>query len=109
MASAGAPPTTDVFGAIGHPLRRRIISVLAEGAKPVRELAAPLPVTRPAISQHLAVLRSVGLVTEERRGRQRRYHLRREPLDELRERLATLDRFWDERLARLAEHLDEHR
>jgi DNA-binding transcriptional ArsR family regulator len=106
MAAAGAPAVVDVFGALAHPIRRRLVIDLAGGEKAVRELAAPLPVTRPAVSQHLAVLREVGLVTEERAGRERRYRLRRDSLNELRVWLATLDRFWDERLARLGEHLD---
>jgi DNA-binding transcriptional ArsR family regulator len=108
MAPSGAPPVTDVFGAIAHPVRRRIVSALAAGDKPVRELARPLPVTRPAVSQHLAVLRAAGLVTEERAGRERRYRLRREPLDDVRFWLASLDRFWGDGLARLADHLDQH-
>lgn len=107
MRPAGAPPVTDVFGAIAHPIRRSIVSALASGGDtPVRELAAPLPVTRPAVSQHLAVLRSVGLVSEERAGRERRYRLHAERLDDLRSWLLTLDRFWENRLARLAGHLD---
>jgi DNA-binding transcriptional ArsR family regulator len=106
MAPSGAPPVTDVFGAIAHPARRRIMSALAAGDKPVRELAGPLPVTRPAVSQHLAVLREAGLVTEQRAGRERRYHLRPEPLEDVRSWLASLDRFWADRLARLGDHLD---
>jgi DNA-binding transcriptional ArsR family regulator len=107
MSPAGAPPVTDVFGAIAHPIRRSIVSALASGGdKPVRELAAPLPVTRPAVSQHLAVLRAVGLVSEERAGRERRYRLHTERLDDLRAWLLTLDRFWADRLGRLADHLD---
>ncbi len=70
-------------------------------------LAAPLPVSRPAVSQHLAVLRSAGLVTEERTGRERRYRLRPESLDDVRQWLATLDEFWSDRLAALADHLAE--
>jgi DNA-binding transcriptional ArsR family regulator len=97
-----------VFGALAHPIRREIVAALATGDRPVRELAAPLPVTRPAVSQHLAVLRGVGLVTEEQSGREHRYRLRREPLDEVRQWLATLDEFWSAGLARLGEHLDGH-
>ena len=81
---AGAPAINDVFGAIAHPVRRGIVAALATGDKPVHELAAAVPVSRPAVSQHLAILRAVGLVTEERRGRERRYRLHPEPLDEVR-------------------------
>jgi len=106
MNPVGAPPVTDVFGAIAHPVRRRIVSELASGDKAVRELAAPLPVSRPAVSQHLAVLRSVGLVSERRTGRERRYRLRRERLDDLRAWLSALDDFWAGGPACLGDHLD---
>ena len=84
MASPGAPAVSDVFGALAHPIRRQIVTALASGDKAVQALAASLPVSRPAVSQHLAVLRSVGLVTDQRSGRERRYRLRREPLDDVR-------------------------
>jgi len=106
VASPGAPPVIDVYGALAHPIRREIVAVLAGGDKGVRELAAPLPVSRPAVSQHLAVLRSVGLVTVGRVGRESRYRLRREPLDDVRRWLGQLDDFWAQRLTRLREHLD---
>lgn len=107
MKSPGAPPVTDVYGALAHPLRREIMTALAAGDKPVRELAAGLPVSRPAVSQHLAVLSSVGLVTKGRSGRENHYRLRREPLDDIRRWLGTLDEFWSQGLARLREHLAE--
>jgi DNA-binding transcriptional ArsR family regulator len=108
MPSAGAPAVTDAFGAIAHPVRRSLVTALARGDKPVGELAAGLPVSRPAVSQHLAVLRDVGLVSEERHGRERRYHLHPERLDEVRRWMHTLDRFWESRLDRLGRHLEEH-
>lgn len=106
MAPAGAPPITDAFGAIAHPLRRSLVAALARGDKPVNELAAELPVSRPAVSQHLAVLRGVGLVSEQRHGRERRYHLHPERLDEVRKWMRTLDHFWESRLDRLGRHLE---
>lgn len=106
MASPGAPPVADVYGALAHPIRRAIVEVLAAGDTGVRELAAPLPVSRPAVSQHLAVLRSAGLVTLGRAGREHHYRLCREPLDDVRRWLGQLDEFWAQRLTRLREHLD---
>jgi DNA-binding transcriptional ArsR family regulator len=96
----------DVYGALAHPIRREIVATLAGGDKGVRELAGPLPVSRPAVSQHLAVLRAVGLVTDGRVGRENRYRLRREPLDDVRHWLGQLDEFWAARLTSLREHLD---
>jgi DNA-binding transcriptional ArsR family regulator len=108
MSPVGAPPIADAFGAIAHPLRRSLVIALAGGDKPVRELAATVTVSRPAVSQHLAVLRDVGLVSEQRHGRERRYHLHPERLDEVRKWMHTLDRFWDHRLDRLGRHLEEN-
>ena len=108
MSPVGAPPIADAFGAIAHPVRRSLVTALAGGDKPVRELAATVTVSRPAVSQHLAVLRDVGLVSEQRHGRERRYHLHPERLDEVRKWMHTLDRFWDSRLDRLGRHLEEN-
>jgi DNA-binding transcriptional ArsR family regulator len=108
MSPAGAPPINDAFGAIAHPVRRSLVIALATGDKPVRELAAVVTVSRPAVSQHLAVLRGVGLVSEQRHGRERRYHLHPERLDEVRTWMHTLAQFWDNRLDRLGRHLEEN-
>ncbi len=108
MSPVGAPPVNDAFGAIAHPVRRTLVTALATGDKAVNELAAVVPVSRPAVSQHLAVLRGVGLVSEQRHGRERRYHLHPERLDEVRKWMHTLDRFWESRLDRLGRHLEEN-
>jgi DNA-binding transcriptional ArsR family regulator len=108
MSPVGAPPITDAFGAIAHPVRRKLVTELADGDKPVRELAAVVTVSRPAVSQHLAVLRGVGLVSEQRHGRERRYRLHPERLDEVRRWMHALDQFWDHHLDRLGRHLEEH-
>jgi DNA-binding transcriptional ArsR family regulator len=106
MASAGAPAVTDAFGAIAHPVRRQIVIELAAGEKAVRELAGVLPVTRPAVSQHLRVMLDVGLVTQERIGRENHYRLRADRLDEVRHWLFELDASWAAAMARLGEHLE---
>ena len=108
MSPVGAPPIADAFGAIAHPVRRKLVTVLARGDQPVNELAAVVTVSRPAVSQHLAVLRGVGIVSEQRHGRERRYHLHPERLDEVRKWMHTLDRFWESRLDRLGRHLEEN-
>jgi DNA-binding transcriptional ArsR family regulator len=108
MSTAGAPPITDAFGAIAHPVRRTLVTELATGDKAVGELAAAVTVSRPAVSQHLAVLRGVGIVSEQRQVRERRYHLHPERLDEVRRWMHTLDRFWASRLDRLGRHLEEN-
>ena len=70
------------------------------------DLAEPLPVSRSAVSQHLALMLSLDLVSARRDGRERYYALRREPLDEVEGWLTRIDRFWGEGLDRLGAHLD---
>jgi DNA-binding transcriptional ArsR family regulator len=97
----------DVFVALADPTRRQIIDLLSEGDKAVHELTATFAVTRPAISQHLRVLREAKLVHEHRVGRERHYQLRVAALREVSDWIARYDRFWDERLRALGRKLDE--
>jgi DNA-binding transcriptional ArsR family regulator len=108
MGSAGAPAVSDAFSAIAHPIRRHIIAELARGPRPVRELVGQLPVSRPAVSQHLRLLLDVGLVSRERVGRENRYRLRPERLDEVRQWMMQLDASWGQALGRLREHLERN-
>ena len=68
----------DGLAAIGDPTRRAIFELLAEGPTPVGELAARLPVSRPAVSQHLRVLKAAGLVSDRAAGTRRVYRLDRD-------------------------------
>src|SRR2546421_155191 len=94
MPAAGAPPVEDVFGVVAHPIRRRLLEELAAGDRRVSDLAAPLPVSRSAVSQHLRLMLGVGLISERRQGRERYYALRRNRLAELDRWPAPLDRVW---------------
>ncbi|NLY94628.1 MAG: winged helix-turn-helix transcriptional regulator [Myxococcales bacterium] len=96
---------SDVFAAISHPARRRMLDVLAEGDAPVKAIAAHFAMSRPAVSQHLRVLLDAGLVTEARHGRERRYRLAPDRLAPVRDWIAHYERFWDDRFDRLALHL----
>lgn len=91
----------DVFGAISHPARRRMLDLLAEADHSVNVMAAHFKMSRPAVSQHLRVLLNAGLVTEQRHGRERRYHFLPQQLGAVRDWLALYERFWDDRLLRL--------
>jgi DNA-binding transcriptional ArsR family regulator len=95
----------EVFGAISHPARRRILDLLADGERPVNALAGHFHMSRPAVSQHLRVLLDAGLVTEQRCGRERRYRLVPERLVPVRDWIAHYERFWDDHLQRLQAHL----
>lgn len=77
--------------ALGHETRRAIVELLAQRPRPVGELAAELPVGRPAVSLHLRVLRDAGLVTDRADGTRRVYRLDPDGLDLLR---TYLDRMW---------------
>lgn len=68
------------FAALGDPIRCRIVELLALGPMPVHALAERFPVSRPAVSRHLRVLREAGIVREEKTGRENLYALRREQL-----------------------------
>ncbi len=82
--------------ALGDPTRRAICEQLRRGPRPVGEIAAELPLSRPAVSQHLRVLKDAGLVTERREGTRRLYRLDPDGLGELRD---YFDGFWTEALA----------
>jgi DNA-binding transcriptional ArsR family regulator len=92
----------DVFGAISHPARRRMLDLLVEEDRSVNVMAGHFKMSRPAVSQHLRILLDSGLVTEQRHGRERRYHLVPEKLGTVRDWLGHYERFWDDRLQRLA-------
>jgi len=86
------------FLALAEPRRRQILRELGDGELSAGEIAARFEVTRPAISQHLAVLRQAGLVAERRAGTRRLYRTRREGLEPLRE---WVDGFWADSLETL--------
>src|SRR5580765_5563617 len=90
-----------VFGALADPTRRAILARLAEGDLAVRDLAAPFPVSQPAISRHLKVLEGAGLISRSRRATVRLSHLEAEPLREATEWLARYQAYWDESYDRL--------
>jgi len=86
--------------ALADPTRRAILERLRGGPMPVKDIASGLPVTRPAVSQHLGVLKRAGLVSEQRQGTFRLYRLEPRGLDALR---TYLDNFWSAALAQFAQ------
>jgi DNA-binding transcriptional ArsR family regulator len=83
------------LAALGDPTRQAIVELLADGPRPVGEIAAELPVSRPAVSQHLKVLKDAGLVVDRPVGTRRLYQLDPAGADAAR---AYLDRFWTKAL-----------
>ena len=84
------------LGVLADPTRLAIFELLATEPLPVGELAGRLPISRPAVSQHLKVLKDAGLVVDRPEGTRRRYHVDPSGVGELR---AYLDRFWSLALA----------
>ena len=93
-----------VLDALGDPTRRAILELLRDGPRPVGELAGALPVSRPAVSQHLAVLKAAGLVSDRAAGRRRLYAVDPAGLDALR---AYLEGLWGQALASYQRATDE--
>ena len=98
--------TGDPFEALGDPNRREILRLLASGDKPVQEIAAALPISRPAVSRHLRLLKDAGLVAEHPQGTRRIYHLQAEGVHAVQ---AYLEGIWGDAATRfrlLAENTD---
>jgi DNA-binding transcriptional ArsR family regulator len=103
-------PVDSVFSALSDPRRRVLLETLAarESAS-LTELAAQLPVTRQAVSKHLAALAKAGLVASARTGRETHYSLTPQPLGDALSWMERIGDQWDERLARLRGHLASSR
>ncbi|HCK83641.1 MAG TPA: transcriptional regulator, partial [Hyphomonadaceae bacterium] len=92
------------LASLADPTRRAVFERLRVGPASVGEIAKGLPVSRPAVSQHLKALKQAGLVRDQPRGTARIYRIHAEGLVELRE---WLDSFWDEALARFKDHAEK--
>ena len=97
---------TNGMDALGDPTRRAIFERLAGGPRAVGEIAEELPVSRPAVSQHLKVLKDAGLVTDRAQGTRRLYQLNPAGIAELR---AYFDSFWMHALAAFKEAVENPR
>jgi DNA-binding transcriptional ArsR family regulator len=93
------------FEVLAEPRRRQILDVLRTGEQPVGELVARLPLSQPAVSKHLKVLRDVGLVEVRHDAQRRWYRLRTDPLLEIDAWLAPYRKLWSGRLDALEHHL----
>ena len=106
----GVKGEADLFAVLGHPVRRALLDHLREaggGEQPVKRLAAPFAISRPAISQHLAVLLAAGLVRERKVGRERHYRLEGTRLREVHQWAGRYARFWAAGLDALGRYLDD--
>src|SRR3982074_3778093 len=94
---AAASLAGDPFDALGGPHGRAIVELLVEGGRSVREIADALPISRPAVSRHLRLLKEAGLVTDQARGTRRVYQLHDEGIEALQ---AYLTSVWGDAAAR---------
>jgi DNA-binding transcriptional ArsR family regulator len=89
------------FSALADPTRRAVLDLLRAGTRPAGDIARAFPISRPAISKHLRILRRAHLVEERREGRHRMYHLNPEPLKSVDSWLEQYRQFWSASLANL--------
>ena len=96
-----------LFDALGDPNRLRIVIRLADGGpSSTTQVAQSVPVTRQAVTKHLLALETVGLVQSQRRGRERVWTMRTEPLNEASDYLIALSRRWDKAIERLRDFVE---
>ena len=101
-----ANDAADGFAALSDPTRRGIFEQLAKGPRSVGELAERVPVSRPAVSQHLKVLKNAGLVVDRQEGTRRVYSVDPRGVEAMRH---YLDRFWDRALAAFKKAAEEEK
>lgn len=99
----------DVFAALANPVRREILLRLRQGPRGVSDLAQLFDIGRPAVSEHLQVLRKAKLIREEPRGRERHYHLDPRPLKQVEDWLDGFARYWRARLDAIENLLDQEK
>jgi DNA-binding transcriptional ArsR family regulator len=95
-----------ILAALADPIRREIVEVLLEHPQDAGTIARRFPVSRPAVSRHLRVLRETGIVRSETIAQRRVYHIETAPLKELDDWLTHFRQFWTDRLDKLEEHLE---
>lgn len=100
----------DVYSAVADPTRRELLRMLTEAEElPLHELMAPFAMGRTAISKHLAILKEAGLVSERKVGRETRFRATPEPLQEIQDWVSFYQQFWDVRIARLRNLLENEK
>ena len=100
------PHDLPAFAAIADPTRRSILERLAAGEMAAGDIAEVFPISRPAVSKHLRILRNAALVREERRGRNRVYRLNAQPLRDVQHWLEQYRVFWEKNLTSLKRHVE---
>lgn len=107
MVKHSEPALDATFAALSDTTRRGILARLAQGESSVSDLAAPYDMSLPAVSKHLRVLESAGLVVRHKDGRVHRCRLIAEPMKDASEWIARYRRFWEDQFDALARYLEE--
>lgn len=108
MILSHTKPARDVYEAIADPTRRELLRLLADvDESPLHDLTVHFQMGRTAVSKHLAVLKEAGLVLDRKVGRETRYKLNAEPLREIQDWVAFYSKFWNCKMARLNQLLQE--
>jgi DNA-binding transcriptional ArsR family regulator len=102
-----SPDERDVFQALADPTRRAILTLLRQGSQPVGVIARDFPISRPAISRHLRILREAELVSEIKVGRNRLYELNAGPLRNVDDWLAHYRHIWQHQLSNLKRYVEQ--
>lgn len=100
-------PLSTTFAALADPTRRAILARLAQGEMSVTELAKPFAMSPPAVTKHLKVLQRAGLITQGRQAQWRPCRLEGKPLRDVADWVEQYRQFWEERLDRLEEYLQQ--
>ncbi|XEC97801.1 ArsR/SmtB family transcription factor [Paenibacillus tarimensis] len=103
---SAASPKHDVFQAIADRTRRKLLKLLVDGELPVTVISGHFPMSRTAVSKHLRILADAGLVKERKVGRETRFRLDAEPLQELKRWLAYYERYWDNKMSALQRYVE---
>ncbi|WP_029118029.1 helix-turn-helix transcriptional regulator [Mycobacterium sp. URHB0044] len=108
MSGSAVVAKAPLFDALGDPNRLRIITWLCDGGpRSTSQVTEVIPVSRQAATKHLLLLEAVGLVSSERRGRERIWRVQPEPLSDASDYLDTLSRRWDRAIDRLRAHVED--
>ena len=98
-----------VFQALSDPTRRQILKKLTLGNPSVVELARPFQISLPAVSKHLKVLESAGLIERKRQGRKHYFDVITKPIDDADQWIAAYKTYWNERLVALEKYIESHK